>query len=167
MHKYPEELTSVASQNQRGYADGIRGWLFETQRAAFLKVSYALAPAAPSTTFHADLRQGLGLDGCTVRNAIVGQLKLLAGCYGAIFAALVASSPRPQALLPPNDRKNVWGALVVHIGKGWEDSRRSLLGIAWSLRGRGKHEDGASGVAMTAKVSNVPTFEGAGLDYPI
>jgi hypothetical protein len=55
----------------------------------------------------------------------------------------------------------------VHIGKGWEDSRRSLLGIVWNLRGRGKHEDGTSGVAMTAKVLNVPTFEGAGLDYPI
>ena len=57
--------------------------------------------------------------------------------------------------------------LLCTSAKGGRTAGDRYLGIVWNLRGRGKHEDGTSGVAMTAKVLNVPTFEGAGLDYPI
>ncbi|KAJ1482634.1 P-loop containing nucleoside triphosphate hydrolase protein [Baffinella frigidus] len=74
------ELTAIHFEG-KGWGAAGRGKLFEAQKAGFLK--------------------GLGLDGCTVHDAITGQLRLLSSCYAATLLALVASSPRPQPLLPP------------------------------------------------------------------
>jgi hypothetical protein len=42
--------------------------------------------------------QQLGLQDCSVRGAMVGQLRLLLACYAVTLGALIAGSPQPESL---------------------------------------------------------------------
>ena len=60
----------------------------------------------------------LGLDECTVKGALHGQARLLAGCYAVTLGALIAGAPRPASFSQGRDEHREVTEDIVRVEGG-------------------------------------------------